>query len=89
MFTKIGHIRTLKTDSGRLSSSGNNRLVPLTTHFIANALIALITCDCSFHNQPWPGLAKEVDESVKNFTPANNVLSFCHQGFAGLNMFHK
>ena len=30
--------------------SGNNRLVPLTTHFIANALIALITCDCSFHN---------------------------------------
>ena len=25
----------------------------------------------------------------KNFTPANNVLFFCHQGFAGLNMFHK
>ena len=25
----------------------------------------------------------------KNFTPANNILSFCHQGFAGSNMFHK
>ena len=28
-------------------------------------------------------------QMVKNFTPANNVLSFCHQGFAGFNMFHK
>ena len=26
---------------------------------------------------------------INNFTPANNFLSFCHQGFAGLNMFHK
>ena len=30
-------------------------------------------------------------QMIKNFTPdpANNVLSLCHQGFAGLNMFHK
>ena len=28
-------------------------------------------------------------QMIKNFTPANNILSFCHQGFAGLNMFHK
>ena len=28
-------------------------------------------------------------QMIKNFTPANNVLSFCHQGFARLNMFHK
>ena len=27
-----------------LSSSGTNRSIPLSTHFIANALIALITC---------------------------------------------
>ena len=26
-------------------------------------------------------------QMIKNFTPANTVLSFCHQGFAGLNMF--
>ena len=49
-----------------LSSSGNNRLVPLTTHFIANALIALVD---------WGegGLSMKM---IKNFTPANNVLSF-------------
>ena len=28
-------------------------------------------------------------QMIKNFTPANNILSFCHQCFAGLNMFHK
>ena len=29
-------------------------------------------------------------QMIKNFTdPAKNVLSLCHQGFAGLNMFHK
>ena len=28
-------------------------------------------------------------QMIKNFTPANNILSFCHQGFPGLNMFHK
>ena len=28
-------------------------------------------------------------QMIKNFTPVNNILSFCHQGFAGLNMFHK
>ena len=39
IFTKIGYIFTLKTDNKLLSSFGNNRLVPLTTHFIANALI--------------------------------------------------
>ena len=27
-------------------------------------------------------------QMIKNFTPANNILSFCHPGFAGLNMFH-
>ena len=26
-------------------------------------------------------------EDDKSFTPANNVLSFCHRGFTGLNMF--
>ena len=46
MFTEIGYIFTLKTDNKLLSSFGNNRLVPLTTHFIDNALIALITCHC-------------------------------------------
>ena len=25
-------------------------------------------------------------QMIKDFTPANNILSFCHQGFAGLNM---
>ena len=30
--TKIGYIFTLKTDNKLLSSLGNNRLVPLTTH---------------------------------------------------------
>ena len=50
---------------------------------------------------PDQAFAKEVDsggggggerlsmQMIKNFTPANNILSFCHQGFAGLNMFHK
>ena len=28
-------------------------------------------------------------QMIKSFTPANNILSFCRQGFAGLNMFHK
>ena len=28
-------------------------------------------------------------QMIKNFTPANNILSFSHQGFAGLDMFHK
>ena len=26
---------------------------------------------------------------IKSFTPANNILSFGRQGFAGLSMFHK
>ena len=26
---------------------------------------------------------------IKDFIPANNVLSFCYQGFTGLNMFYK
>ena len=26
---------------------------------------------------------------IKSFIPANNVLPFCHQGFTGLNMFHR
>ena len=32
VFTKIGYIFTLKSDNKLLSSFGNNRLVPLTTH---------------------------------------------------------
>ena len=28
-------------------------------------------------------------QMIKNFTPANNFLFLCHQGFAGLNVFHK
>ena len=52
MFTKMLHIyiknrqwtfSKLLFYTMLLSSSGNSRLVPLTTHFIANALIALIT----------------------------------------------
>ena len=52
-----------------LSSSGNNRFVPLTTHFIANALIALAD---------WGGGGggRLSMKMIKNFTPANNVLSF-------------
>ena len=53
---------------------------------------------------PEQAFAKEVDsgggggggegeqlsmQMIKDFTPANNILSFCHQGFAGLNMFHS
>ena len=26
-------------------------------------------------------------QMIKNFTPANNILSFFHQGFAGLTLF--
>ena len=54
-----------------LSSSGNNRLVPLTTDSRANALTALV--------EGGGGGGGEVRLSIKmikNFTPANNVLSF-------------
>ena len=50
---------------------------------------------------PDQAFAKEVDsggggeggerlsmQMIKNFTPANNILYFCHQSFTGLNMLH-
>ena len=98
MFTKIGYIFTLKTDNKLLSSFGNNRLVQLTTHFIANALIALITCHitASFIICPDQVLLRRQNEGrggrlsmqmIKILTPANNV--FYLFASHGLNMFHK
>ena len=51
-----------------LSSSGNNRSVKLTTHFIANVLIALV--------DGGEGGQQLSMKMIKIVTPAHNVLSF-------------